>query len=126
MSFYPTVAVDFFTELYVLSHARDRKKPSYPVSVLTASCLVSQDVSFYILDGNKTKDLIDGFKEMTWRYRCPQLIIADHASQFVSLANNSNLLEELSEMKITCRILGAREAFTSDFERYWKSVKKIV
>ena len=62
---YYGVAVDFFTDLYVLSHARDRKKPSYPVSVLAASCLVSQDVSFYILDGNKTKDLIDGFKEMT-------------------------------------------------------------
>ena len=87
---------------------------------------MSQDVSFYILDGNKTKDVIDGFKEMTWRYRCPQLIIADHTSQFVSLANNSNLLEELSEMKINCRILGAREAFASDFERNWKSVKKIV
>ena len=29
-------------------------------------------------------------------------------------------------MNINCRILGAREAFASDFERNWKSVKKIV
>ena len=97
---YYGVTVDLFTDLYVLNHARDRRKPSYPVSVLAACCLVSQDLSFYILDGNKTKDVIDGLKEMTWRYRCPQLIIADHASQFVKSGTKN-----LNEQNLSCDLL---------------------
>ena len=63
---------------------------------------------------------------MTWRFRCPAFIISDRASQFVSLANNSDLLEELSKNKINFKVLGAREQFASDFERTWRSVKKII
>ena len=63
---------------------------------------------------------------MTWRFRCPGFIIADRASQFLSLTNNSDLLEELSRNKINFKVLGAREAFASDFERTWHSVKKII
>ena len=81
---YYAVAVDLFTEVYVLNHVKDRRKPTYPVAILAASCLISQDVSFYILDGSSTKHVIQGFQQMTWRYRCPGFIIADRASQFVS------------------------------------------
>ena len=123
---YYAVAVDLFTEVYVLNHVKDRRKPTYPVAILAASCLISQDVSFYILDGSSTRHVIQGFQQMTWRYRCPGFIIADRASQFVSLANNSDLLEELSRSKINFKVLGAREAFASDFERTWRSVKKII
>ena len=123
---YFAVAVDLFTEVYVLNHMKDRRKPTYPIAILAASCLISQDVSFYILDGATTKHVIQGFQEMTWRFRCPGFIIADRASQFVSLANNSDLLEQLSSNNINFKVLGAREAFASDFERTWKSVKKII
>ena len=123
---YYAVAVDLFTEVYVLNHVKDRRKPTYPVSILAACCLISQDVSFYILDGSNTKNVIQGFQEMTWRFRCPGFIIADRASQFLSLTNNSDLLEELSRNKINFKVLGAREAFASDFERTWRSVKKII
>ena len=123
---YYAVAVDLFTEVYVLNHVKDRRKLTYPVSILAASCLISQDVSFYILDGSTTKNVIQGFQEMTWRFRCPGFINADRASQFLNLVNNSDLLEELSRNKINFKVLGAREQFASDFERIWRSVKKII
>ena len=40
--------------------------------------------------------------------------------------NNSDLLEGLSSNKINFKVLGAREQFASDFERIWRSVKKII
>ena len=123
---YYGVVVDLFTDIFVLNHAKDRKKPSFPVAVLAACCMVSQDVSFFILDGGTTRHVIQGFQQMTWRFRCPSFIISDRGSQFVSLANDSDLLEQLSERKINFKVLGPREQFASNFERIWRSVKKII
>ena len=82
---YYAVTGNLFTEVFVLNHVKDRRKPTYPVAILAACCMISQDVSFYILDGSTTKHVIQGFQQMTWKFRCPGFIIADRASQFVSL-----------------------------------------
>ena len=121
-----TVSLDIFADISVLAHNRARSKPSYTVSVLLATDIISGAICLNIIDDSKAVSVIQGLKLLALKYRMPQRLIVDAGSQLVSLkTNNKDLLEALANHHVQVTPLPAGHQFSNTIERLVQILKRI-
>ena len=123
---FSVVSIDLFTDIYVLSHSKARGKPSYPVCVLIASCLVLKSVSLIVLDGATTRDVCNGLQLLSLRYRLPKVVVVDSGPQLRNLPEHSELTTALSEDGIKIVVMPQNHQFGNFSEIVIAEAKKIL
>ena len=123
---FSAISMDLFHDIYVMSHGRARGKPTYPISILVAVCLVSNSTAFILMENSKATSVGQALDMLKLRYRMPTVIICDKDSSFQSLAKNKNLMEDLSCRGIEFTVLPARHQFSNNCERQIQEAKKIL
>jgi hypothetical protein len=112
-----SVSLDLFADISVLPHARARAKPSYTVSILLATDIMSGAICLNIITDSKAVSVIQGIKLWALRYRMPQRLIVDAGSQLVSLkTTNKDLLEALANHDVQVTPLPAGHQFGNTIE----------
>ena len=119
------ISMDILSEISVLAHARARAKSTYKVSILMVMDYLSGALASVVIDDSKTTNIIKGLKRIFLRYKTPAIIISDHASQFVSISTNEDLLTQLTSMNIQILTLPAGHQFKNRIERTIRDLKKI-
>ena len=121
-----TVSLDLFSDISVLAHNRARSKPTYTVSVLLATDIISGAICLNIIDNSKAVSVIQGLKLIALKYIMPQRLIVDAGSQLVSLKNtNKDLLEALANHHVQVTSLPAGHQFGNTIERLVQILKQI-
>ena len=119
-----SVSLDLFADISVLTHARARSKPTYTVSVLLATDIISGAICLNIIDDSKAVSVIQGLKLLALKYRMPQRLIVDAGSQLVSLnTTNKDLLEALANHQVQVTPLLAGHQFGNTIERLVQILK---
>ena len=123
---YSAISIDLFSDIYVMAHGRARGKPTYPISILVAVCLVSNSTAFTVMEDSKAISVGKALDMLKLRYRMPTVIICDKDSSFHSLAKNQNLMADLSCRGIEFTVLPGRHQFSNNCERQIQEAKKIL
>ena len=100
-----TVSLNTFCKICVLPHWRARGKPSYPISILICADLATGSVAFINMDDAKMGAIEEALDMLRLKFRMPEYVITDAATQFTGLQENADQQKTFSSCDIQVTVV---------------------